>query len=309
MNSMKARFALNKIVLALALVGSLSGAAWAGSTPTTTPVWGGAPALSALSNNALHAVDFGGTFAVPGTLSTGDTVVMTYHYTDTEGDVDDSLSTVVWSYTLNGVDVTIPATDVTNVFAAGGAPGTSTITIPAGALGASAIKVEIWEQAKTGIPLRGQQSILVMDTSGTTVPGGGGTVTPPGPVVPGQGVNGGIFLASDNPSAGSGATDYARNTTLHPAVGATYVFRAWNDTNGNGGWDAGEADITASLGSIQWQLDGSNAAAAGNSSPVSLSAHAIPGATTDTYTVPVNSASRSGAVPGDQGFNLKVNFN
>ncbi|MDA5519009.1 hypothetical protein PGS56_22175, partial [Yersinia intermedia] len=67
--------------------------------------------------------------------------------------------------------------------------------------------------------------------------------------------------------------------------------------------------LTATVSHIQWQLDGSNATAAGTSSTVSLSAHVIPGATTDTYTVPVNSASSSGAVPGDQGFNLKVHFN
>ncbi len=45
------------------------------------------------------------------------------------------------------------------------------------------------------------------------------------------------------------------------------------------------------------------------SAVATLSNHAIAGATTDTYTIPVNSASNSGAVPGDQGFNLKVDFN
>ncbi|OIX95185.1 hypothetical protein BFS14_15075 [Serratia fonticola] len=62
------------------------------------------------------------------------------------------------------------------------------------------------------------------------------------------------------------------------------------------------------MGSIQWQLDGANTAASGDSSAVTLSNHTIPGATTDTYTVPVNSASSSGATPGDQGLSLKVNF-
>ncbi|MDA5519157.1 hypothetical protein PGS56_22980, partial [Yersinia intermedia] len=67
--------------------------------------------------------------------------------------------------------------------------------------------------------------------------------------------------------------------------------------------------LTATVSHIQWQLDGSNAAAAGNSATVSLSAHAIAGATTGTYTVPVNRVSSSGATPGDQGFSLKVEFN
>ncbi|CNI15818.1 intimin-like protein SinH [Yersinia intermedia] len=302
---MKKSLRLNAVALALMLVGSTLSPVWAGSTPTTTATQGSAPSLSA-SNNLPHTVDFSGTFASQSALSTGDTVVMTYHYTDAEGDVDDSLSTVVWYYTLNGTDV--PITAMTNVAAIDGAPGTSTITIPASALGASAIKVEIWEQSQTGLPLRGQQSILVLDTSGATGAGGGGTLTPPGPVVSGVGISGGIFLASDTPGAGSGAIDYARSTTVHPTVGATYVFRAWDDSNSNGVWDAGEADLTATVSHIQWQLDGSNAAAAGSSSPAVLSGRAISGATTHSYTVPVNSVSSSGAIPGDQGFSLKVTF-
>ncbi|MCB5315727.1 SinI family autotransporter-associated protein [Yersinia intermedia] len=305
---MNVTFVFNKMALALALTGSLSVAAWAGSTPTTSPVRGSAPLLSAVSNTLPHTVDFSGTFATPSVLSTGDTVVMTYRYTNAEGDADDSLSTVAWYYTLNGADV--PITAMTNVAADNnGTPGTSTIVLPASALGASAIKVEIWEQAKTGLPLRGQQSILVLDTSRTGAGGGGGTVTPPGPVISGTGISGGIFLASDHPVAGSGATDYSRSTAVHPKVGATYVFRAWDDTNGNGVWDAGEADLTATVSHMQWQLDGNNATAAGESTPVTLAHHVISGATTDTYTVPVNSASSSGATPGDQGFSLKVEFN
>ncbi|MDA5494126.1 SinI family autotransporter-associated protein [Yersinia intermedia] len=304
---MNVTFVFNKMVLALALTGCLSVAAWAGSTPTTSPVWGSAPVLSAVSNGQPHTVDFSGTFATPGVLSTGDTIVMTYHYTNAEGDADDSLSTVAWFYTLNGADV--PITAMTNVAADNNGTGTSTIILPASALGASAIKVEIWEQSQTGIPLHGPQSILVLDTSLTGAGGGGGTVTPPGPVISGSGISGGIFLASDHPAAGSGAIDYSRSTTVHPKVGETYVFRAWDDTNGNGVWDAGEADLTATMSHMQWQLDGSNATAAGESTPVTLSGHAIAGATTDTYTVPVNSASSSGATPGDQGFSLKVEFN
>ncbi|MCW8114367.1 hypothetical protein OQA87_22860, partial [Yersinia intermedia] len=88
---MKKSLRLNAVALALMLVGSTLNPVWAGSTPTTTATQGSAPSLSA-SNNLPHTVDFSGTFASQGALSTGDTVVMTYHYTDAEGDVDDSLS-------------------------------------------------------------------------------------------------------------------------------------------------------------------------------------------------------------------------
>ena len=72
----------NIAVLALGMIGSVFTPVWAGSTPTTSPVWGSAPVLSAISNGQPHSVDFSGTFATPGELSTGDTIVMTYHYTN-----------------------------------------------------------------------------------------------------------------------------------------------------------------------------------------------------------------------------------
>ncbi len=308
---MKRHFKVSHLALALMLTLGSAGPALAASTSATASVQGTAPVLSAPSNGTLQAVDFGGTFATAGQLSTGDTLVMTYLYQDAEGDADNSDTTVIWSYTPagGGTDQTISATSVPA--AVSGGQGTSTITIPAAALGATAIKVTLQELSATGDPLSGL-TINVTDTSLNTAPGGGGgggSVTPPGPVLPGTNIAGGIFLQSDNPSAGSGAIDYSRTPGLKPQVGKTYVFRAWNDTNGNGVWDAGETDVTATLSSIQWQLNGTNTSASGSSTPTTLSNHAIPGATTDSYTVPVNSASSSGATPGDQGFSLQVSFN
>ncbi|CQJ05544.1 SinI family autotransporter-associated protein [Yersinia frederiksenii] len=298
--------ALRQIALVLILSSCTTGVVWAGSTETTVALAGTAPILEAPSNNAKHAVDFSGTYARSDVMSTGDTVVLTYHYVDSDGDEDDSLSTVVWSYTPVGGGADMTIIPVSNVPAVGNTPGTSTIKIPDGAVGAATIKVELWEQSKTGIPSRGAQSINVIDIS----KGGGGTPSLPGPIAlnASVGITGGIFLAIASPTAGSGALDYSRTTNNQPKVGETYKFRAWRDTNGNGVWDAGEEDVTSHLSSIQWMLDGNNTSAAGKSSPVTLSDHAIPGATTDSYTVPVNSASGSGAVPGDQGFSLKVSF-
>ncbi|MFC0226935.1 SinI family autotransporter-associated protein [Serratia aquatilis] len=306
--------ALKPIALVLMLGIGMAGTAWAGSTPTTLAVSGKSPVLVAPSNsNTPHSVDFSGTYARAEVLSTGDTIVMTYRHDDSDGDEDDSLSTVVWSYTPAGGGAEVTITPTSNVPAIGSTPGTSTITIPSEALGATAIKVEIWEQSKTGIPLRGQQSIVVLDTSkGSAAEGGGGTATLPGPIALGSsttGIAGGIFLASDNPSAGSGAADYSRTEGNNPKVGETYLFRAWQDVNGNGVWDEGEKDVTANLSTISWKLDGSNTTAAGSSTPVTLSNHIISGATADSYSVPVNSLSGSGAVSGDQGFSLKVDFN
>ncbi|AHM74485.1 SinI family autotransporter-associated protein [Yersinia hibernica] len=306
---MTMNFRVKKIVLALALAGMTTGSVWAASTPSTSSVQGRVPVLSAPSNNATQAVDFSGTYATPGQLSTGDTVVMTYDYTDLDGDADNSLTTVSWSYAPLGGGADVPIT-ATNVAAPNsGGQGTSTITIPIGALGATAIKVTVQEFSATGDPISGS-TITVTDTSLASSPGGGGGggtgVTPPGPVVVGGNIAGGIFLASASPAAGSGAVDYTRTAT-NPLVGQTYVFRAWNDVNSNGVWDAGEAQVVPA--SIQWKLDGTNTTANGTSTVATLSNHSIVGATTDTYAIPANSLSSSGATPGDQGFNLKVDFN
>ena len=304
MNRYTAPFRVRTLVLAMALSGGVMSTAWAASTSTTASVQGSAPVLSAPSNGALQAVDFSGTYATAGSLTTGDTLVMTYDYNDSDGDQDNTLSTVVWSYLDVGTGLPVTITAI-NVPAAGpGGTGTSTIVLPAGAIGATTISVTLIERSATGDPLSGN-TLYISDVSN----GGDGTSTvPPGPIVPGGNVAGGIFLQSDTPTAGSGATDYARSSA-HPQVGATYVFRAWDDSNGNGEWDSGEANLTATLSSIQWQLDGTNSTANGTSAPVTLSNHAITGATSDSYTVPVNILSSSGAVPGDQGFTLKVEFN
>lgn len=299
---MKMNFTLKTLALAMAVAGCTASSAWAASTPTTASVQGNAPVLSAPSNGTTHAVDLSSS-ATGATLATGDTVTLSYNYLDTDGDADNSTTQVSWYYVSGGVDTQITA-GIVNTAATTGTPGTSVLTIPAAAVGATAIKVVVQEYSATGDPMVGQ-TITVNDTS----TGGGGSVTPPGPVAPGTNVAGGIFLQSDSPTAGSGATDYARSASVHPQVGATYVFRAWDDANGDGVWDTGEANLTATLGSIQWQLDGSNSAANGTSTAVTHSNFSIPGATSDTYTVPVNSLSGSGATPGDQGFSLKVDFN
>lgn len=304
MNRYTAPFRVRALVLAMALTGGVMSTAQAASTPTTASVQGSAPVLSAPSNSAVGAVDFSGTYATAGSLTTGDTLVMTYDYNDSDGDLDNSLSTVVWSYLDAGTGLPVTITAVNVPAATPGGSGTSTIVVPAGAIGAMAISVTLIERSATGDPLSGN-TLNIGDIS----TGGGGTSTvPPGPIVPGGNVAGGIFLQSDTPTAGSGATDYTRSSA-HPQVGATYVFRAWDDSNGNGVWDAGEANLTATLSSIQWQLDGTNSTANGTSTAMTLSNHVISGATSDSYAVPVNILSSSGAAPGDQGFTLKVEFN
>ncbi|EPY4091299.1 SinI family autotransporter-associated protein [Enterobacter hormaechei] len=287
---------------ALLLALCMPGMAQAGSSQTTSPVKGSAPLLSAPLSRATGSVDFSGTFKSAAALSTGDKVVMTWLYDDGDGDHDMTPATVLWHYVMpDGQRFIIPSTDISAPVP--GSHGTSLITIPAAALGASAISVTVQAQSRTGLPDRGE-ILTITDTSA----GIERLVTPPGPVQAGGNVAGGIFLASENPIAGSGAKDYAR-TGAHLKVGETYVFRAFEDVNENGIWEAGEADLTATLTHIQWMLKGNNALASGSEPSKTLNQYVIPGATTDTYRVPVNSLSSSGATSGDQGFSLIVEFN
>lgn len=287
--------------LVLAVACALSAPAWAGSTPSTLAVQGSAPVLSAPSNGQQGAVDLASSSASQ--LAVGDTLTLTYNYSDADGDVDASSTHVSWYFVKGNVETPI-STGVVNNAATGSASGTSIMTLPVTALGAEVIKVVIQAYSETGLPVSG--STITVDN--TSVGIAGGTVTAPGPVISGGNVTGGIFLASDNPSAGNGATDYSRNQSFNPQVGATYLFRAWDDANGNGVWDSGETELTSTLNSIQWKLDGTNTLASGSGAPLTLSDHSIQGATTDTYTVPVNNISSSGAASGDQGFSLKVDF-
>jgi hypothetical protein len=315
MKAVSAYPVLRRMALALLVSHAMAGMALAGETPTTQPIQGRAPTVVAPSKPGLPStVDFDWAGSNPAQLSTGDTITMKWVFVDEDGDQGNTWTTVVWSYVKqDGSFVTIPSQSTPS---RDGQPGESVITIPAAAAGARTIRVELKEESETGNP-RASNLVIVEDVSilGAPTPqtggGGGDLVTPPGPILAGAGqIAGGIFLASDNPAAGSGATDYTQNN-LNPKVGETYVFRAWVDTNGNGVWDADETEMTGSLSSIQWMLDGSNVTAAGGTPTVTLNNQPVLGATTDSYMVPTNGSSSSisaGAHAGDQGFGLKVDF-
>lgn len=289
----------------------LSGNVLAGETPSTEPVQGRAPVVVAPSNRAVHAVDFDWTGSDNRQLSVGDTITLKYFFVDPDGDDDATHATVTWSYIKPDDTLErIPATYITHSPGTETIAGTSVMHIPPEALGAKAIHVELNEVSVTGNP-HGERLITVQDTSLLTDapgPGGGGTnVTPPGPVQIGGHIAGGIFLARDVPGPGKGMLDYARSER-QPKVGETYIFRAWADANDNGVWDNNEAEMTTFLGHIQWMLDGNNSSASGGTPSLGLNNKAIAGAITDNYTIPVNNQSDSGAVPGDQGFRLRVDF-
>ncbi|NCG51968.1 SinI family autotransporter-associated protein [Serratia fonticola] len=289
----KKTFTLKKLVLALAIAGYTMSSAYAVLTAPTGTIQGSAPALSAPSNSAVHAVDLSSN-ATGATLATGDSITLTYDYADTDGDADNSTAHVSWYY-VNGATETPITAGIVNTPSTGGASGTSVMTIPGAAIGADAIKVVIQEYSASGDPIAGQ-TITVDDTSAGI---GGGTTTPPGPVGPGTGPNAGvtpgIYLSTD--------TAFANNligTATKLDVGQTYVFKLWDSTA------VGSVDLTGSV-SYNWRLVGSSA-----TDNVTAPAAGIDTTVTDTsFTVPANAAGTAitSSADGVQGFNLAVDYN
>ncbi|PHI30076.1 SinI family autotransporter-associated protein [Budvicia aquatica] len=289
-------FTLKKLVLALALAGYTMSSAYAVMTSPTGTIQGTAPVLSAASNSAQHAVDFSGTYAVANKLSSGDTIVMTYDYTDADGDDDDSsLNTrVTWHYTPagGGADVLIASVGVN---ATSATPGTSTIILPAVAIGATVIKATIQEYSASGDPIAGQ-TITIADTSLSTAPGGGGgggTTTNPGPVLPGTGVTPGIYASGD--STFTNNLIGALGTNLK--VGDTYVFKLWDSAA------VGTTDLTATVPNYTWHL-------VGTSATDGITGDFTTSVSGGDFTIPVNAAGTllTGSADGVQGFGLAVDY-
>ncbi|WP_339057488.1 hypothetical protein [Candidatus Regiella endosymbiont of Tuberolachnus salignus] len=261
----------------------------------TARIQGRKPTISAPSTHQPDMADISRVSAVEGKFTPGDTLKLIYDYYDEDGDVDKSI--VNWFYTLEGVDYPIP--DAVNTLADHSTPGSSMVTLPPQAEGASAIKARIQVASAYGYPNLGKLiTINEMSQSNVHITEKKLTMA-----------TGGIFLATDNPHAGSGAQDYTLPGAPNLIIGETYLFRAWIDNNKNRIWDVNETDITRNLKEIQWILNGNNVMAVGNKSPSILDKRAVSGAITDQYTIPINSRSKSGALAGDQGFNLMVEFN
>ena len=290
MKRMTPSFTVKKLVLALAITGYTMSSAYAVLTAPTGAVQGTAPVLSAPSNNTPQVVDLTSN-AAGDSLASGDTITLTYNYSDKDGDKDNSTAHVTWYYVKAETETPITA-GIVNVLATESTSGSSTLTLPAAAIGADKIKVVIQEFSATGDPISGN-IITIDDTS----EGNGGEKTPPGPVTPGGGVTPGIYLSSD--------TAFANNligSTNRMDVGQTYVFKLWDSEN------EGTVDLTANV-TYNWRLVGTSATD-GTSAPAG---GFVTSTTDDDFTVPTNTQPNgtplTNSADGAQGFNLAVDYN
>ncbi|AHG20610.1 ornithine carbamoyltransferase [Chania multitudinisentens RB-25] len=289
MHSKKTKtFTFKKLVLALAIAGYTMGSAYAVLTAPTGSIQGHAPVLSAPVGNEEHAVNLS-TNATGATLATGDTITLTYDYTDLDGDADASTAHVTWYY-VNGTTETAITAGIINTPATAMTSGTSVMTIPAAAVGADTIKVGIQEYSASGDPISGQTlTIADVSVAGPENP----TPIAPGPIAPGGNLTAGIYLSTD--------TAFANNligeaTRLN--VGDTYVFKLWD----------GVTDMTGNV-TYNWRLVGTSATTNTNA-PVG---GFVTSTTDGNFTVPTNTQPNgtplTGSADGAQGFNLAVDYN
>ncbi|EPY7192335.1 SinI family autotransporter-associated protein [Klebsiella quasipneumoniae] len=210
----KTQFTVKKLFLAITLASCTFGSAWAVLTPSTGTIQGTPPILSS-TNGTQYAVDLT-TNASGSSLATGDTITLSYIYNDADGDMDLSIAHINWFYIKDGTETAITTgVDFISASTIGGT-GSSTLTIPAAAVG-SVIKVVVREVCQTGDPREGQAITLDDVTNNTS---GGESTLPPGVIIPGGNMTPGIYHIDD-----SGFSTNLIGSTTNLNVGETYVFR------------------------------------------------------------------------------------
>lgn len=291
------RFTLKKVALALAIAGFTMTSAYAALTGATGTIRGVIPVLKA-AGGGVHSVDFKAATAVAGELKTGDTITMTYKYTDADEDADDSTTTVQWFYVPEagkGAPVAITASSGNATGLTDGSQGgSSVIKIPGVATG-SIIKAIITEQSVTG-DLRTGHTITYNDVAkeGTYgvgpegEPGGtteGTTDVPNKPIEPGEGTTAWIVDDAAPTVNLIGSADKLK-------VGHNYSFKLMDGTT----------DITNTV-NYQWKLNGTSATE-GKAAPATFfNANGGWLAPTNTLGMAI-----SGSKDGVQGYSLIVDY-
>lgn len=290
-------FTLKKVALALAIAGFTMTSAYAALTGQTGTIQGTIPVLKA-AGGGVHSVDFKAATATAGELKTGDTITMTYKYTDADGDADDSTTTVQWFYVPEagtGAPVAITASSANSAGLTDGTQsGSSAIIIPGAATG-SIIKAIITEQSVTG-DLRTGHVITYNDVAkeGTYGVGPGGetgggtdgtTDVPNKPIEPGVGTTAWIVDDAAPTVNLIGSTDKLK-------VGHNYSFKLMDGTS----------DITNTV-NYKWKLNGTSATE-GKAAPATFFN------TNGSWLAPTNTAGMaiSGSIDGVQGYSLIVDY-
>lgn len=276
-----------KTLLASLLFVGCSHLAMAEMTESAGQLIGTVPVLKGTgSSPADHSVSFSNDHKSGSTeaMSPGDKITLNYTFSDSEGDVDNSKTTIKWYTTSDGKGGDKKALDN---------DAQDSYTLQASDAGRY-LGAEITEQTSTGTPAKGQV-ITIADVSTNDATDG----IPTGPVV--GGTVGVMIVDSASPTVNLIGKD---NSQL--LVGHTYQFKAWYDTNNNNVWDAGEIEATNNY-SYKWVFDGTSATTG------TAGGYAVASTNNKDLSIPATNAlaknvfAAAGA-DGIQGYSLKVDF-
>lgn len=277
----------NKTLLASLLFVSCSHFAFAEMTESAGQLIGTVPVLKGTGTGATdHSVSFenGHESGSTEAMTPGDKITLKYNFIDTEGDTDNSKTTIKWYTTSDGAGGDKKALDN---------DGKDVYTIQATDAGRY-IGAEITEESSTGKPTKGQL-ISIADISAND----SADNIPAGPVVGG---NIGVMIV-DSTAPTVNLIGKANSELL---VGHTYQFKSWYDVNNNGVWDAGEIDATDNY-TYKWYFDGTSATtgtAGGYATSATNSKDLVIPATNAQATTIFATAGADGV----QGYSLKVDY-
>ncbi len=277
----------NKTLLASLLFVGCSHLAMAEMTESAGQLIGTVPVLKGTGSSSTdHSVSFSNGHESGSTeaMSPGDTITLSYGFTDAEGDTDSSKTTIKWYTTSDGKGGDKIALDN---------DGKVGYTLQASDAGRY-LGAEITEQTSTGTPAKGQL-ITIADVSTNDATDG----IPTGPVVGG---NIGVMIVD----SASPTVNLIGKEDSQLLVGHTYQFKAWYDANNNSVWDAGEIEATSNY-SYKWVFDGTSATTG------TAGGYAVTSTNNKDLSIPATNAlatnvfATAGA-DGVQGYSLKVDY-
>lgn len=277
----------NKTLLASLLFVGCSHVALADMTDSAGQVIGTLPMIKGTdSGQTDHSVSFSNGHESGSTdaMSPGDKITLNYTFTDTEGDLDVSKTTIKWYTTSDGKGA--DKTELNN-------DGQTTYLVQATDAGRY-IGAEITEKTSTGTPSKGQLiSIMDISTNDTT------DNIPNGPVVGGK-------VGVEIVDAAAPTVNLIGKANSELLVGHTYQFKAWYDVNNNGTWDAGELDATSNY-AYKWFFDGMSA------TTNTAGGYAVSATNNNDLVIPATNILAKGifataGADGVQGYSLKVDY-
>ncbi|WP_174891188.1 hypothetical protein [Candidatus Hamiltonella defensa] len=283
---MNTHFSFKKMTLTLLLLTFGLGEVGAILTKTKRHIQGEIPKLK--NKNNQDGVDLSTT--ATDNFKIGDELILSYRYSDPDGDEDDSTTTVKWYSIINGETKKISTSHIKNKSANSTGNGESKLEITSATEGASNFKVSITATSKSGDPNSGE-SFVINDIFKN--PYGDSISSKIEKNLSLKGSIAGIYDSEDK--------SFSKNLINEEEqikVGRTYVFRLWSGADKN-------VDLTSKV-KYEWRLLGQSASDNITAPPEGFKTKIF----NRDFIVPNNEEAKkiTNSKDGAQGFNLAVDW-